>query len=136
MTKITELKQTVDFLEKKHGDFEEKLDKTLALQQKMDKDFAVHQQYTKTTLEQILEQTRKTNGRVNENTNNIGTLTTSVSEVKKEANDALQLAGGAAEDVQTLNNWKSKLSGVWLAVAIIGTIFGTVIGFAISILVK
>lgn len=38
--------------------------------------------------------------------------------------------------VTALENWRSKMRGAWYAIVIVATVFGVVVGWAISLLTK
>jgi hypothetical protein len=59
-------------------------------------------------VKKILEQTTKTNGRV----------------------DKLRV------DMDSVQNWRSKLAGVWLAIGVASTVLGVVITIVVQVLLK
>lgn len=63
--------------------------------------------------QKILIQTTKTNGRVD-------TLTAAMA-------DQVEVNKKQQDEINNLKNWKSKLSGVWYALLIIGTVLGGVL---------
>jgi hypothetical protein len=88
----------------------------------MELDFGTHRVHVNGMLEQILQQTTKTNGSVAEAFRKIE----AGKEKQTKDHDAHH------EELHKLNMWKSRLGGVWAAVMVAGTILGGAITLVIT----
>lgn len=132
MTKLSEMSATIEQLEKRHSDFERMMTEATRLQNKMDREFAVHQEYTRNMLDKIFGQTEKISTKVEENTTKISEHDTALNSLDEWREQNKRDSAEINKIIGIFKDWKSRLAGVWIAIVIGSTAIGTIVGIVVS----